>query len=137
MTIDPTPHMTATATAPDEDGRGERCELAGWMRQPVAAAKSLLAIPHIATWAGLGLVTAGVGLIALAWGRTAGLTEVALQIPYVVSAGCTGLALVAVGLAVIGVAAKADDARQRTRQLRELRRLVEELRASLDPERES
>lgn len=85
-------------------------------------------VPHLGTWTGVLLAAIGAGLLALAWGRTAGLTNVALQIPYVVSAGFTGLGLVAVGLTVVNVSAKQADARERTRQTAELRGLLSELR---------
>jgi hypothetical protein len=85
-------------------------------------------IPHLGTWAGVLLSAAGLVLVAVAWGRTAGLTNVALQVPYVVSAGFTGLGLVAVGLTVVNISAKQADAKERSRQVAELRELLTELR---------
>lgn len=94
---------------------------------------ALRGVPHVATYAGLGLLLAGLALIVIAWQRTAALTNVGLQIPYLISAGCTGLALVAMGLAVINIAAKAEDARRRREQISELHHLLAELRQVVEP----
>lgn len=101
------------------------------LSRPVSA---LRAIPHLATYAGVVLAAAGAGLLVIAWGRTAALTSVALQVPYVVSAGFTGLGLVAVGLTVINVSSKHADARGRSQQISELRDLLAELRATIEEE---
>lgn len=95
------------------------------------ALASLRAVPSIGTYLGVGLATVGLVMLVVAWGRVAGLTNVALQLPYVVSAGFGGLGMVAVGLTVVNVAAKQADARERTRQLAELRDLLAELRSSV------
>lgn len=100
--------------------------------RPVAG---LLAIPRLLTWAGLLVSVVGLVLLVVAWGRTAALTSVALQVPYVVSAGFTGLALVAVGLTLVSIDAKHADARLRTHQLEEMRALVAELKAGLEADR--
>jgi hypothetical protein len=92
-------------------------------------------IPNLGTWIGVLLATAGAVLLVVAWGKTAGLTNVALQVPYVVSAGFTGLGLIATGLTVINISAKQADARERTRQVTELRELLTELRATIQDER--
>jgi hypothetical protein len=93
--------------------------------RPVLA---LRAVDHVGTYAGVLLTLLGGVLLLVAWGKTAGLTNVALQVPFLVSAGCTGLALVAVGLTVVNIAAKADDARKRRAQLAELQAILGELR---------
>jgi hypothetical protein len=101
------------------------------LARPVQA---LRAVPHLGTWLGVACASVGVALLAVAWGKTAGLTNVALQIPYVVSAGFTGLGLVAVGLTVVNLSAKQADARVRTRQVSELRELLTELRRTIEEE---
>jgi hypothetical protein len=93
--------------------------------RPIAA---LRAVPHVTTYAGMALTLAGGVLLLVAWVRTAALTNVGLQVPYLISAGCTGIALVAVGLTVVNLAAKAEDARRRQAQLTELHDILAELR---------
>jgi hypothetical protein len=95
-------------------------------------AGALRAEPHLATYAGLTLTLAGGVLLLVAWGKTAGLTNVALQVPFLVSAGCTGLGLVAVGLTVVNLAAKHEDAARRRAQVGELQELLASLRQALE-----
>lgn len=94
---------------------------------------ALRAVPHITTYAGMALLTAGGILLLVAWVRVAALTNVGLQMPYVISAGCTGLALVAVGLTVINLSTKAEDAARRRAQSAELQELLAELRKLVQP----
>jgi hypothetical protein len=103
-------------------------------RRIARPAQALRAVPHVGTWAGVLLAAIGAVLLVVAWVKVAALTNVALQLPYVVSAGFTGLGLVAVGLTVVNLAAKQEDARERSRQAAELRGLLAELRTSLRPE---
>lgn len=86
---------------------------------------------HAATWiwAGVAAIGAGFALVALAWAQVAGEHLVYRQIPYVVSAGLPGLGLVVVGLTVLTVAARDRDRVERRRQLDQLIRILEELRA--------
>ena len=102
------------------------------LSRPFAA---LRGVPNLTTWAGVAICAAGLVLIAIAWGRTAGLTNVALQTPYVISAGFTGLGLVVVGLTLVSIAAKRADAAERTRQLRELRDVLADLRQQIEEQR--
>lgn len=96
---------------------------------------ALRGVPNIGTYAGVVLIAVGTVLLAIAWGKVAGLTNVGLQVPYVVSAGFTGLGFVAAGLTVVNISAKLEDARVRTRQLTELRELLGELRRVVEDER--
>ena len=95
---------------------------------------AIRAIPHLATWVGIGVTAVGLVLLVVAWGKVAGLTVVGLQLPYLVSAGFTGVALVLVGLTIVNLDAKRADARQRSAQLAELRALLSELRSSVEEE---
>jgi hypothetical protein len=80
-------------------------------------------------WAGVVLCALGFGLIVFTWGRVAALLDVSLQLPYIVSGGFTALALILVGLMVINIATKRQDAAERSRQLTELRELLAEMRS--------
>lgn len=88
------------------------------------------------TWAGLVTAAVGFGLLAYAWGKVAGLTNVALQVPYVISAGFTGLGLIAVGCTLVAVQARRQDAAARDQRLAELGEVLEALeRLSTEPVR--
>jgi hypothetical protein len=82
-------------------------------------------------YAGMAVVAVGFALIGFAWAKIAGLLAVALQMPYLVSAGFTGLALVMVGLVIVAIAARRRDAADRTRQLERLTSILTELQRSL------
>jgi hypothetical protein len=79
----------------------------------------------------LGVVLAALGfvLLAVAWGAVAGKDDVALQMPYLMSGGMTGLGLIMVGLTVINVAAKRRDAALREQQVELLAAALRELRS--------
>ena len=86
------------------------------------------------TYLGVALTVVGFVLIAIAWRQVAAETNVALQLPYLVSGGLTGLALVMVGVTVINVAAKRRDAVLREQQTALLADAIHELSAALDPD---
>lgn len=79
------------------------------------------------TYAGVALVVAGFVLILYTWGRVAGLANVALQLPYVVSGGLSALALILTGLTLVIVNAKRQDLSAAERELTHLRDAVAEL----------
>ncbi len=81
---------------------------------------------------GVVLVAGGFGLIAYTWGRVAGLISVPLQLPYFVSGGLTGLGLILVGLTVINVAARRQDAAERSKQMEQLGSIFREIRSELN-----
>ena len=72
---------------PSERERRRLAETIAAVREPVNAA--------LAT--SLAAVIAGFGLVAFAWYRVSGEMDVAVQMPYVVSGGIAGLALIAAG----------------------------------------
>ena len=84
------------------------------------------------TWIGLGITALGFVAIAYSWGKVAALLDVSLQMPYVVSGGLTGLALVMVGLTVVHIAARGQDAAERARQVEELQAVLRELQETLE-----
>ena len=92
----------------------------------------LRSVPNLGVWLGVVVSAVGLALIAFAWGRTAGLTNVGLQTPYVISAGFTGIGLVVVGLTVVSITVKQAEASERNRQLRELREVLADLRTELE-----
>ena len=83
------------------------------------------------TYIGIGVAILGFVLILVAWGQVAGETQVYLQVPYLVSAGLTGVGLVMVGLTVVNVAAKQRDAADRDRQMDQLVSILDELKSAL------
>jgi hypothetical protein len=85
----------------------------------------------VPTYVGIVVIAVGFALIGIAWARIAALTDVALQMPYLVSAGFTGLALVMVGLIIVNVAAKRQDSAERTRQLQTLAETFQSLQAEI------
>jgi hypothetical protein len=87
---------------------------------------------RVPVYVGVGVILVGFALIGIAWARVAPLTDVALQIPYVLSAGLTGLGLVMVGLVIVNVSARRQDGAERARQLATLTEAIESLRRSLD-----
>ena len=88
-------------------------------------------------WAGLIIAAAGFGLIAYTWGEVAALLNVALQLPYVVSGGLTGLGLILLGLLVTNIAVKRREALERSRQLDEIREALVRLRVAVEGTEES
>ncbi len=119
--------MTLLATEPyqEPDVIGEdpalQATLFSRITRPFSALRGVRAL---GTWTGVLVIAVGFLLLAIAWGKVAGQTQVARQLPYVVSAGFTGLGLVTVGLALSSISAKRADAAERSRQLRELRDLL-------------
>jgi hypothetical protein len=83
------------------------------------------------TYLGIAVVVAGFVVIMLAWGRVAGLTAVPLQMPYLLSGGLTGLGLILVGLTLININVKRQDASARTRSIGQLREVLAEIKALL------
>lgn len=82
-------------------------------------------------YAGLGVAGAGFALIAFAWGQVAGLESVALQIPYVVSGGLTGLGLVIVGATAVNIHVKRREAAERERQSAQLLEILRQVTTAL------
>ena len=80
-------------------------------------------------WIGIGIAAIGFILIGIAWSQVAGETQVYLQLPYLVSAGLTGLGLIMVGVTVINVSAKRRDALERERQIDQLVSILEEVKS--------
>lgn len=88
---------------------------------------SIRRVPHAGTWFGLALTAAGFILITVAWGKTAGQIDVPLQLPYVMSAGFTGLALVCLGVTSVAIDVRLRDSAARQAQSRRVSDALDEL----------
>ena len=130
--------MTAPGSYIDADPTGEYAAAPA----PFAAPMARRLPSGLSTWMAPespaltigGIVVAAVGfvLIGIAWSQIAALTNVALQMPYLVSAGVTGLALVIVGVLLINIGAKRQDGAARQRQTEALTDAVGQLRSALE-----
>lgn len=98
----------------------------------VPALRPLSPVP---TYLGIAVAAIGFVLVLFAWGQSAGETNVALQIPYLISGGMVGLGLIMVGVTVVNVAAKRRDAMLREQQTELLAGALRELSSALDPDR--
>lgn len=113
-------------------GGPERDTVASAITSRIPALRPLSPVP---TYLGIAVAVLGFLLIAIAWGAVAGQTNVALQMPYLVSGGITGLALVMVGLTVVSVAARRRDAVLREQQTALLADALRELGAAVEQRR--
>ncbi|HWC33595.1 MAG TPA: hypothetical protein VG650_02095 [Mycobacteriales bacterium] len=86
---------------------------------------------YVPTYAGLLVAAIGFGLLALTWAKVAGRDNVAFQMPYIVSGGMTGLGLIIGGFVLVNIAAKRQDAAERSRQMEQLREALDDLRTTL------
>lgn len=96
------------------------------------ATRSLRLAPTHLVILGLLLVGGGFGLIAITWARISPLKIVAQQLPYLVSAGFTGVGLIVFGAALLIAASKRADDEIRRAQSTELITALRELREALD-----
>lgn len=87
--------------------------------------------PRVWTFLGVALIAGGIALLAVAWGLVAGQAQVALQIPYLLSAGLPGAGLIVVGIGSVVIGVRESDARVRRRQQQELLGLLTVLRDEL------
>lgn len=103
----------------------------GGVSSRVPALRPLSPVP---TYLGIAVAALGFVLILFAWGQVAGELNVALQMPYLISGGLTGLGLVMVGVTIVSVAARRRDAVLREQQTALLADALRELSAALDPD---
>lgn len=85
-------------------------------------------------WIGLAVVVAGFAAIFFSWSKVAGLTNVAEQVPYLVSSGLFGLGLVIVGAAIVDVFVRRRDSGERKEQLAQMTEALSEVRELLEHE---
>ena len=126
--------MSTTFTDPVEIRSGEAADDVVVSRPGITdRLPTLPALSPVPTYVGIAIAVLGFGLIAYAWGKVAGIADnVALQMPYLVSGGLTGLGLVMVGVTIVNVAAKRRDAQQRQQQTQLLADALAELRNALE-----
>ena len=120
------PEVLVTTPGGYDAGSGS---LFGGSANRIAALRPLSPTP---TYLGLGVIALGFVLIGVAWRQIALETEVALQLPYLVSGGLFGLALVIVGSTVVVVASKRKDSALRQQQTELLADALAELRVVLE-----
>ncbi len=130
---DPEENDVTTLEAPPViiEGGPEREPRSGLVDR-VPALRPLSPVP---TYLGIAVAAIGFVLVMFAWGQSAGETNVALQIPYLISGGLVGLGLIMVGVTVVNVAAKRRDALLREQQTELLASALRELSTALDPDR--
>jgi hypothetical protein len=85
-------------------------------------------------WIGLLILAGGFGLLAITWSQVAALTDVAAQLPYLVSGGLVGIGLILLGLLIVNLSVKRKEALDRRRQLEEVRDALISLRSAIDPD---
>lgn len=83
-------------------------------------------------YGGIAVAAAGFALIAFTWIQVAPLESVALQIPYLVSGGLTGLGLVIVGATTVNIHAKRREGAERERQAQQLLEILRQVTVALD-----
>ncbi|HWA67190.1 MAG TPA: hypothetical protein VG899_12580 [Mycobacteriales bacterium] len=80
----------------------------------------------------LGIVVAAVGfvLLVIGWSDVAGTIDVGRQMPYLMSTGLPGIALVMVGLVLVNISVRRQDSAERARQMSALTESLDKLRSS-------
>jgi hypothetical protein len=92
--------------------------------------------PVLLVWVATAAIVAGFGLIAYTWDKVSTLTIVAAQVPYIVSAGFSGLGLIVLGGALLVVWSRRADDQQRQRAADGLADALHEIHAALARETE-
>jgi hypothetical protein len=87
--------------------------------------------PRIWTYLGMLALAGGCVLLAVGWGLAAGKSQVALQVPYLLSAALPGVGLVVVGIGLVIIGVRETDAKARRQQQQELAALITVLRDEL------
>ncbi len=122
-----------TVATPEEPITNEVAESS---RRPAWAVPALRPLSPIPTYIGVVVTALGFLLLLFTWGQVAGEASVALQIPYLVSGGLTGLGLILVGVGVMSIATKRRDTALREQQTQLLADALRELSRALGPDRQ-
>lgn len=97
-----------------------------------ARARALAATPGLATWIGVALIAVGAIVVAVGWAKSASLLEVGRQVPYLISAGFTGLGLLVVGVTIVNLSAKVQESARRQAQADELAAVLTSIRRRVE-----
>jgi hypothetical protein len=97
--------------------------------------RALRPLSPVPTVAGIVLAAVGLVFIVVAWSQVANEANVARQVPYLVSGGILGLALVIIGVTTVNVASKRRETALREQQTRLLADAVDQLSRVLDDDR--
>lgn len=78
----------------------------------------------------LGVVVAAIGfvLLVIGWSDVAGTIDVGRQLPYLMSAGLPGIALVMAGLVLVNISIRRQDSAERARQMSALTEALTQLK---------
>lgn len=89
--------------------------------------RPLRPLSPVPTYIGLAVVALGLVLIGIAWSGVAREANVSRQVPYLVSGGILGLAVVLIGLTTINIASKRRETALREQQTRLLADAMDQL----------
>ena len=89
--------------------------------------RALRPLSPVPTVTGVVVCAFGLLLIAVAWSQVAGEADVSRQVPYLVSGGIFGLALVLIGLTTVNIASKRRETALREQQAELLADAVDQL----------
>lgn len=97
-----------------------------WLRSVTDPAS---AIP---IYVGVLVAAAGFVMLVIGWSDVAGTIDVGRQMPYLLSTGLPGIALVMVGLVLVNLSVRRQDSAERARQMSALTEALADLKQSID-----
>jgi hypothetical protein len=127
--------MTDLSVRPDvlsEDASAGWDPLAGLGRRESRFRRLLDPASPTLIYLGVAVVIAGFVFLAVGWSSVAGEVDVWRQMPYVLSAGLPGVALVMTGLVLVNVAVRRQDGANRQRENAALAEALAKLQRSLE-----
>ena len=125
VTVLDTPQTETLSAGPSDDDRPR-------VSDRLPALRPMSPVP---TYLGIAVIAIGFVLLGITWGAVADETNVALQVPFLVSGGLTGLGAILVGLTIVSVAARRRDAALREQQNSLLADALKELSDALGQRR--
>ena len=79
-------------------------------------------------YVGIAVAAVGFVLLVIGWSDVAGTVDVGRQMPYLMSTGLPGIALVMVGLVLVNISVRRQDSAERARQMSALTETLDKLR---------